>query len=270
MAWALTQTVVSDAPARHVLLCLANYAGEDGKGAFPSVKTLATQTGLAERTIQYKLGVLEHCGAIARGNQSLASAYIDRHDRLPVVYDLLLKANSRPANGVHLTTERGAPDAPRAPRGASHDTNGVHLTTERGAPRAPNTSFNRPLIRDSLTRARAPARDDAAGGAAIALRNAGVRVNSQNPNLILAIAEGVTGEDLVELAELHPGKPAGYLIAAARGIRAQAAAPVNAGEPRNENPRRLSSIERIEANVRRGQQRDGSGPDEAKAKRLAG
>lgn len=32
MTWALEQQVVTDAAMRHVLLCLANYANEAGKG----------------------------------------------------------------------------------------------------------------------------------------------------------------------------------------------------------------------------------------------
>lgn len=55
-----------------------------------------------------------------------------------------------------------------------------------------------------------------AGEAAAALNGAGIRCTSQNPNLLAAIAEGVTTAALVEFAELYPEKPAGYVIAAAR------------------------------------------------------
>lgn len=130
MAWALEQQLVTDAPARHVLLCLANYADNIGRGAFPAAQTLSEDTGLSERTIRTKLDVLESQGLIKRGNQALAATYIDRVDRRPVCYDLCL--------------ERGASLAPRyQSRGASDDTNGVQLTTERGAGAAPNTSVNR-------------------------------------------------------------------------------------------------------------------------------
>lgn len=130
MAWAMEQRVVTDPPARHVLLALANYAGEDGRGAFPAVSTLCDITGLKERTVKYKLAALEEAGVIRRGNQGIAAAYIARGDRRPVVYDL------------NLTFGRGAPRAPRAERGAPDDTNGVHLTTERGAPHAPDPPIN--------------------------------------------------------------------------------------------------------------------------------
>lgn len=138
MTWALEQRLVVDASARHVLLCLANYADKDGRAAFPSAASLSADTGLSLRTIRYKLEQLVEAGAIRAGNQAIAAAYIDRHDRRPVVYDLAM--------------ERGATDAGRSERGATDDTtgcnpctNGVQLTTQRGATVAPNPSFNRPL-----------------------------------------------------------------------------------------------------------------------------
>lgn len=135
MTWALAQRIVTEATARHVLLCLANYAGPDGKGAFPSVETLAIDTGLSIRTVQYKLEALEAQQVITRGNQDIVKAYIRRGDRRPVCYD--------------IDISRGAADAPRSERGANDDStgckpqqNGVQMTTERGAPAAPNPSLN--------------------------------------------------------------------------------------------------------------------------------
>lgn len=126
MSWALAQQVITDPPARHVLLCLANYAGENGMGAFPAAETLAKHTGLALRTIRLKLSQLEEAGVIVRGNQAIAAAYIERADRRPVVYNLVIK--------------RGESCAPREATGCSSQPNGVNLTTERGAPAAPDTS----------------------------------------------------------------------------------------------------------------------------------
>jgi hypothetical protein len=134
MAWAMSQTLTTHPPSRHVLLILANYAGQDGQAAFPSVATLAGHTGLAERTIQNCLKKLEACGAIARGNQGIAAVHIDRADRRPVVYDLPL--------------HRGAGNAVRNARGESDNRtgrisrqNGAHLTNERGAGDAPKPSY---------------------------------------------------------------------------------------------------------------------------------
>ncbi|MEW6460398.1 MAG: DnaT-like ssDNA-binding domain-containing protein [Pseudomonadota bacterium] len=160
MSWALAQTVVSDASARHVLLCLANYADKDGCGAFPSAASLADDTGLAVRTVRYKLEQLQELGAIRPGNQAIAAAYIDRGDRRPVVYDLAM--------------ERGAADAPRAERpatgaprenvrGANGDStgckpqqHGVQSTTARGARVAPNPSLNHQGTTSEPSDARTP------------------------------------------------------------------------------------------------------------------
>ena len=61
MSWALSLPVqtLKDSSARHVLLCLANYASSNGVGAFPSAKTLTDDTGLSERTVRIKLDLLE-------------------------------------------------------------------------------------------------------------------------------------------------------------------------------------------------------------------
>ncbi|NWB92308.1 helix-turn-helix domain-containing protein [Pseudomonas agarici] len=136
MSWALslpTETL-KDSSARHVLLCLANYAGSNGAGAFPSASTLAQDTGLSERTVRYKLDDLETSGLIQKGNQAIAAVHIDRHDRRPVVYDLQLSRGANPAP----RSKRGADDA----TGCNSQQNGVQPTTERGAAAAPNTSLN--------------------------------------------------------------------------------------------------------------------------------
>lgn len=138
MTWAMEQQEVLEPSARHVLLCLSNYAGKSGQAAFPSVSTLATDTGYSERTVQYRLRDLEASGLIVRGNQAIAAAYVDRHDRRPVVYDLDLKRGASPA-------PRHERDANEDATGCNESQNGVHLKTERGAAAAPNPSFNHPL-----------------------------------------------------------------------------------------------------------------------------
>jgi pyocin large subunit-like protein len=91
MTWALEQRVVTDSSARHVLLCLANYADKHGRGAFPSVASLADDTGLSERTVQAKLRLLEDLGVIVEGNRAIAAAYITRRDRVPTCYDIVME-----------------------------------------------------------------------------------------------------------------------------------------------------------------------------------
>ena len=136
MSWALSLPVqtLKDSSARHVLLCLANYAGSNGAGAFPSASTLAQDTGLSERTVRYKLDDLEKSGLIQKGNQAIAAVHIDRHDRRPVVYDLQILRGANPAP----RTKRGADDA----TGCNSQQNGVQPGTERGAAAAPNPSLN--------------------------------------------------------------------------------------------------------------------------------
>lgn len=118
MTWALAipKATLENPAARHVLLCLANYAGSDGRGAFPSAGTLSDDTGLSERTVRLKLDELCQAGWIAEGNQAIAAAYIDRCDRRPVVYDLQMK--------------RGASAAPRAERGAANRRTGCSSCTQ--------------------------------------------------------------------------------------------------------------------------------------------
>lgn len=150
MAWALEQQIVADATARHVLLCLANYADKHGKGAFPSVTSLAQDTGLSERSVRSKLSLLEGFGAISRGNQKIAAAHIDRLDRRPVVYDV---AMSRGAADAPRDENDGVQDVhPEEGTGCKSRTNGVQMVHERGAPRAPNPSSNRRATVKALDR----------------------------------------------------------------------------------------------------------------------
>lgn len=146
MAWAIEQAPVTDATARHVLLCLANYADQEGRAAFPAVGRLCQDTGLSTRTVRAKLDMLEKGGHIRRGNQKIVAAYIDRSDRRPVCYDLVLSKT------VQGNAERGAGAAGRkSARGANDDTNGVQMTTERGAGAAPNPSYNHQEIHGGIS-----------------------------------------------------------------------------------------------------------------------
>lgn len=146
MSWALSLPTESlkDSSARHVLLCLANYAGSNGAGAFPSASTLAQDTGLSERTVRYKLDDLEKVGLIQKGNQAIAAVHIDRHDRRPVVYDLQLSRGANPAP----RTKRGADGV----TGCNSQQNGVQPETERGAAAAPNPSLNHQVTEEQLQR----------------------------------------------------------------------------------------------------------------------
>lgn len=140
MTWALEQRMVTDPTARHVLLCLANYADKNGRGAFPSVSSLADDTGLSARTVQAKLRALEEQGIVVEGNRAVAAAYINRRDRVPTCYDIIM---SRGEAAAPRPDQRGESPAPReTTTGCSSQQNGVNLTTERGEGAAPNPSLN--------------------------------------------------------------------------------------------------------------------------------
>lgn len=140
MVWAMKQQAVSDASARHVLVCLANYAGDEGRAAFPSVSTLSIDTGLSERTVRSKLDLLESCGAIVRGNQAIVAAYIERADKRPVCYDIVMNLTDKPAAATAPRAQ--VPGANGVVTGCNPCSHGVQSTHARGAAIAGNTSFN--------------------------------------------------------------------------------------------------------------------------------
>ena len=68
---------------KFVLVGLANHAGPDGTGAFPSVATLVRYTGLSERTVRTCLDRLAAAGIIAPCDPDIVAARIKRADRRP-------------------------------------------------------------------------------------------------------------------------------------------------------------------------------------------
>jgi hypothetical protein len=71
---------------KFVLVSLANHAGPDGTGAFPSVATLVRYTGLSERTVRTRLDrrIIRAC------DPDIVAARIKRPDRRPQGWDLNL------------------------------------------------------------------------------------------------------------------------------------------------------------------------------------
>jgi hypothetical protein len=69
---------------------LANHAGPDGTGAFPSVATLVRYTGLSERMVRTCLDRLAAEGIIAPCDPGIVAARIKRADRRPQGWDLNL------------------------------------------------------------------------------------------------------------------------------------------------------------------------------------
>ncbi|MCC4618500.1 hypothetical protein LL972_21380 [Xanthomonas campestris pv. asclepiadis] len=86
----------------------------------------------------------------------------------------------------------------------------------------------------------------------------GLRTTSQHPDLIAAAGEGVTSKHLLELSDVYPDKPAGYLITAARRQRATAANTITSGAPAHAIPRE-SAAERTQRFAREAIQREAAG-----------
>jgi hypothetical protein len=95
MSWALNLAPVPadrggqpSSACKFVLVGLANHAGPDGTGAFPSVATLVRYTGLSERTVRSCLDRLEPAGIIRPCDPEIVAARIKRADRRPKGWDL--------------------------------------------------------------------------------------------------------------------------------------------------------------------------------------
>jgi hypothetical protein len=100
------------------LLGLANHAGPDGRGAYPSQAKLAVYTRKSVRAVRKDLAEMERAGLIRRGDQRLVEHLPP--DRRPVVYDLVMisgndqdgRNHSSPRNqgsARNSSTERGEP-----------------------------------------------------------------------------------------------------------------------------------------------------------------
>lgn len=134
--WAISQQIVKEPTARHVLLVLASYADKLGRSAFPSTDSLQDDTGLSRRTIYRALKVLEASGVIVRGDQSIVAAHIKRADKRPVCYDMVMDSRGvTEAPGVdnHANLARGDAKTPRNKSAECHaGKSGVPSRTQRG------------------------------------------------------------------------------------------------------------------------------------------
>lgn len=73
VAWAIDQKTGS-AAGKVVLICLANYADEDGQ-CWPSQKTIAEETELSERSVREWLQKLEDAGLLTRKSRRRDDGY---------------------------------------------------------------------------------------------------------------------------------------------------------------------------------------------------
>lgn len=77
LSWVLKHSE-SQRGSRLALIVLANYAGEDGAYAWPSVATLARETQMTRRSVQAALRSLEQMGHIERQGESKSGTTIWR------------------------------------------------------------------------------------------------------------------------------------------------------------------------------------------------
>lgn len=103
---------------RLVLIVLADYANEDGSLAYPSVATIARDTRLSERQVQYCLRGLEEAGAIKQAG---------KRSNGTVTYQVVM-------GGANI-----------APGGAVDCTGGVQSTTGGGAVGCTRSTQDPPL-----------------------------------------------------------------------------------------------------------------------------
>jgi DNA-binding transcriptional ArsR family regulator len=90
MLWALYDADCDGVPpsAFRTLLVLADHAGDDGRGAWPKVRTIAEKLRVSDRTVQRHLAALRGAGLIVEGDQELVSHFTA--DERPKVWDLCI------------------------------------------------------------------------------------------------------------------------------------------------------------------------------------
>lgn len=119
LSWVLRNSDARLGP-RLVLIVLADYAGEDGHGAYPSVDTIAREARLSRRAVQSALRTLVDEGLIADVGVSRFGTRI---------YDVLMGGGG------------GATSAPR-PSGEDNDPGGRSSRRQGGEAASPDPSTN--------------------------------------------------------------------------------------------------------------------------------
>lgn len=143
---------------RFVLVGLANHAGPDGTGAFPSVATLVRYTGLSERTVRTCLDRLEAKGIITTCDPDIVAARIKRADRRPKGWDLDLSLaredldDGEPEYSSHTRRTRSA--APHRSRqdGLSNGVQSLHPAPEAVDNPADEVQSPHPVARTGCNR----------------------------------------------------------------------------------------------------------------------
>lgn len=96
LSWAY-RCHVGNAPAKAILVYLADRAGDDGTAAFPKVETIEQVTEFSHSTVRRSLKLLQERGFIRKGDQRYARIGRNGRDRLSqycqVVWDLNVESD---------------------------------------------------------------------------------------------------------------------------------------------------------------------------------
>uniref|UniRef100_UPI003F800B85 helix-turn-helix domain-containing protein n=1 Tax=Xanthomonas sp. 0924 TaxID=2835534 RepID=UPI003F800B85 len=265
-------------------LALADHAHDDGTHIFPSIARLAAKTRQSERSVQYQLRRMEASGWLILVNDGLGGRSTGFKEggktrQYRINPEWMRGADLAPFDGEQCSTEKGANSAPlnganRGAKGCKTASERVQKDVEKGAkllhpnqeqPKATKSKNHTPHIAEAATGAAQGVCGTPAGfiaaalnRAALSLNRPGLRITSQNPDLIAAAGEGVTAQHLLELSNVYPDKPAAYLIAAARRQRATGANTITSGASAHAVPRE-SAAERTQRFAREAIQRDAAG-----------
>lgn len=112
-----------------LLMMVADWTGDDGKGFAKSAKTIASQLHMSERTVHNKLRSLREKGFLRYGNQHIVDDIAP--NRRPKVYDMHLPKNRGERNAPQEIKpknrgERNAPQKTGMNQGCNWHESGVH------------------------------------------------------------------------------------------------------------------------------------------------
>ena len=96
LSWAY-RCHVGNAPAKAILVYLADRASDDGTAAFPKIETIEQVTEFSHSTVRRSLKLLQERGFIRKGDQRYARIGKNGRDRLPqycqIVWDLAIESD---------------------------------------------------------------------------------------------------------------------------------------------------------------------------------
>lgn len=255
-----------------VMLALGDQANDYGENCFPGLELIMQLSSLSRRTVFTVLAELEGEGYITRvpvGVQRVG--YVIhvgrlRQSELPLpserTRDVPRSDQCKSRTGANLAPVQTASKtgANFAPYKSTHNSTQENISP--GA-RAADDRIGLALVgqfegHDNPQCSTEPAGTEA-GRIAADLRRRGFRITSQHPDLIAAIAEGVTLAHVAEFSDLYPaehpkcrGSP-GYVLAA---CRRQLAQPAEVSTHATHSQPRESAVERVRRNIVAAEQRE--------------